>query len=534
MSVKQIVMAAAGALGGGGGGGEDPYAWDLAYAYYDPPEIYAWNIATAYFTNASLLVSAQESSPQDLFFKPDGTKMYIVGASGDEVNEYSLSTAWDITTASYVQNFSILAQDGAPFGLFFKPDGTKMYMVGVDFDSVYEYNLSTDWDISTASYAQSFSVQAEDTQPTGVFFKPDGTRMYIVGSVGDEVDEYSLSTPWDISTASHVQSFSVNAEESTPTGLFFKPDGTRMYIVGDNGDEVNEYSLSTSWDVSTASYVRRFFVSSQLSVPNGIFFKPDGSAMYIVGSTSDRVWQYSLGSHDVRSQEASSTDLFFKADGTKMYVIGYSGDDVNEYNLSTPWDTSTAIFVQNFAMGTEETSPRGLFFKPDGTKIYMVGSSGDDVNEYSLSTAWDVGTASYVQSFSVGAQETIPNGVFFKPDGTKMYVIGSSGDDVNEYSLSTAWDVSTASFVQNTFVIANPEGLHFKPDGTKMYAVSSTDYTVNEYSLSTPWDTSTISYVQNFSIADQLPGGVFFKTDGTKMYVIGSGADAIFTYSIGI
>jgi hypothetical protein len=57
--------------------------------------------------------------------------------------------------------------------------------------------------------------------------------------------------------------------------------------------------------------------------------------------------------------------------------------------------------------------------------MYVIGSSGDDVNEYDLSTAWDISTASYLQNFSVGAQETTPSGIFFKPDGTKMYVIGS-------------------------------------------------------------------------------------------------------------
>ena len=42
----------------------------------------------------------------------------------------------------------------------------------------------------------------------------------------------------------------------------------------------------------------------------------------------------------------------------------------------------------------------------------------------------------------------IPRDITFNIDGTKMYVIGSSGDDVNEYSLSTAYDVSTASYTQ--------------------------------------------------------------------------------------
>jgi hypothetical protein len=28
-----------------------------------------------------------------------------------------------------------------------------------------------------------------------------------------------------------------------------------------------------------------------------------------------------------------------------MFIVGVSGDDVNEYKLSVPWDVSTASFV---------------------------------------------------------------------------------------------------------------------------------------------------------------------------------------------
>jgi len=74
--------------------------------------------------------------------------------------------------------------------------------------------------------------------------------------------------------------------------------------------------------------------------------------------------------------------------------------------------------------------------------MYVVGYSGDDVNEYDLSTAWDISSSSYLQNFSVAAQDTGPTAIFFKPDGTKMYVIGSSGDAIWQYSTGFAGDVT--------------------------------------------------------------------------------------------
>jgi len=514
--------------------------YDLANA--EPPAYGAFSVA------------AQETVPTGIFFKPDGTKMYVIGTTGDDVNEYDLSTAWDVSSATYLQNFSVAAQEANPSGIFFKPDGTKMYVIGTTGDAVFSYTLSTAWDVSSATYLQNFSVSAQEETPQGIFFKPDGTKMYVLGNIGDDVNEYDLSTAWDVTSASYLQNFSVAAQETGPTGIFFKPDGTKMYVIGTSGDDVNEYDLSTAWDVSSATYLQNFSVAAQEAAPQSIFFKPDGLKMYVIGYAGDAVFSYTLstawdvsaasfdfpteGYFSVAAQEATPQGIFFKPDGTKMYVTGSTGDDVNEYDLSTAWDVSSASYLQNFSVAAQETTPQGIFFKPDGTKMYVIGSTGDDVNEYDLSTAWDVSSASYLQNFSVAAQEAIPTGIFFKPDGTKMYVTGSTGDDVNEYDLSTAWDVSSASYLQNFSVAAQeaiPSGIFFKPDGTKMYVLGYSGYDVNEYDLSTAWDVTSASYLQNFSVSAQETGptGLFFKPDGTKMYVIGLSGDAVWQYSTG-
>ena len=78
--------------------------------------------------------------------------------------------------------------------------------------------------------------------------------------------------------------------------------------------------------------------------------------------------------------------------------------------------------------------------------MFIVGKSGDDVNVYTLTTAWDVSTASFVDSFSVNSQEEKVRDIWFDSSGKTMFLIGVDGVDVNVYKLTTAWDVSTASF----------------------------------------------------------------------------------------
>tara|TARA_R110000803_G_scaffold133680_2_gene200818 strand:- start:54 stop:2243 length:2190 start_codon:yes stop_codon:yes gene_type:complete len=240
-------------------------------------------------------LSAQESYPQGIFFKSDGTRMYITGSSGDDVNEYNLSTAWNTSTAVYSRKFSVSSQDTFPYDVFFSPDGTKMFIAGAGNTNVYRYNLGTAWNVTTAVYNSVFSLGSSGQYPAGLHFKSDGTKMYILADNTDVVREYNLSTAWNITTASYLQNFSVAAQDTSPTGLFFRSDGAKMYITGNAGQDVNEYDLSTAWNVTTASYLQNFNVSSQQLAPTGVFFHPLGIKMYISGYSTSEVNEYDVG-----------------------------------------------------------------------------------------------------------------------------------------------------------------------------------------------------------------------------------------------
>ena len=255
----------------------------------------AWDISTARYVQ-QFSINAQETGPQSLFFKPDGTKFFVLGATGDDVNQYDLSVPYDVSTASYIQNFSVASQENTPRGLFMRADGLKMFVVGSQNATVYEYTLSTAWDISTASYASnSFSVSSNESSPTGVFFQPNGTRMFTVGDGQDYIDEYNLATAWDISTATLGHSFLLSAQETAPTNLFFRSDGLRLFITGTQGDGVDEYILGTGWDLyGTVTHAQFLAPESPDNLFNGITFSPDGTQMYLIGNQNDTVYQYSL------------------------------------------------------------------------------------------------------------------------------------------------------------------------------------------------------------------------------------------------
>lgn len=249
------------------------------------------NLTSWDYSGKSISIGAQELTATGIFFKPDGTEMYIIGQTGDDVTQYTLSTAWDVTTAIFTRVSGTLGESN-PSGVFFKPDGTVMYVIGTTTDTVREFSVSTAWDVSTIAFVRSFSVTTQDTTPNDLWFKPDGSKMYIVGSTNDRVYEYNLSTAWDISTSAFLQFFSVGIQDTNPGAVNFNSDGTRMYVLGITGLDINRYSLSTPWDISTAVFFNSFYIGFQETNPNGLFINLDAGVAYVVGTTLDAVFQY--------------------------------------------------------------------------------------------------------------------------------------------------------------------------------------------------------------------------------------------------
>ena len=254
-----------------------------------------YSVSAASYSGNSFDVTSQESQPHGMYFKSDGTEMYVVGKVSDRIYQYTLSTAWDVSTATLYDSVYVGTQALKPTGLFLKPDGTACYITSETNGYIYKYLLSIAWNISTASYDSQFNGTTQLASPTALFFKSDGTKMYTMGLSSSPIFQYTLSTPWSISTASYDSiSFSISSEESNAQGLFFKPDGTKMYITGFTAPAtVYQYSLSTAWDISTGSYDSvSFNASSQVSWAASLFFKPDGNSMYILDNNGDIVFQY--------------------------------------------------------------------------------------------------------------------------------------------------------------------------------------------------------------------------------------------------
>ena len=67
--------------------------------------------------------------------------------------------------------------------------------------------------------------------------------------------------------------------------------------------------------------------------------------------------------------------------------------------------SAAPTFVDSYPVNSEEKQPRGFTFNKDGTKMFIAGYDDDAIDEYTLSTAWDVSTASFVDSFDTKSED---------------------------------------------------------------------------------------------------------------------------------
>ena len=222
-------------------------------------------------------------------FNPDGTKMYVTDSQGTEtVLQYSLSSAYDVSTASLVSTTSITVVN-LPHAIEFKSDGSMMYVIDNTGTRVEQFNLTESWNSATLSHDDAFSV-SDEAQLRGLAFKPDGTRMYVIGTQKEIVYQYTLTNPWDVTSAvaeTRVSSPDLTSDENDPRNIQFNSDGTIMYVGGSGGDEINKYTLSSAYDVTTAELSDTYSVSSKSGRMRGFVIVDNGSKIFITDDTDD-------------------------------------------------------------------------------------------------------------------------------------------------------------------------------------------------------------------------------------------------------
>jgi hypothetical protein len=187
-----------------------------------------------------------------------------------------------------------------------------------------------------------------------------------------------------------------------------------------------------------------------------------------VGGTPPPTWEVddvdtnTIGTNNLPTSIIPSTQAiypptFIDASGIKLYAYDSINSKINHGNFANSWNVnSTVTYQESSPSGRFNFNPEGIGFKPDGTKFYAlkqsIATAGDTfLYQSTLSTAWDISTMSTL-SLEIQESESAKCAAFtLSSDGLTLWVItGTERSSTNstikshKYTLSTAWDISTA------------------------------------------------------------------------------------------
>ena len=277
-------------------------------------------------------ISSDATGLRQINFKPDGKIMYVTNRENDDISvvdtvkQYSLSTPFDISTATLTSS-TLLTNIDKPHAIHFKTDGKVMYVVDNGSLTIEQYNLTTAWDTSTLVHDDNFAI-SDENQLRSLAFKYDGTKMYVTGNETEVIQQFTLSTPWDVTSATKdsTESSALTGKEAKPRSIQFNSDGTIFYIGGEGTDSIHKYTLSTPWDVSTLEFSQSYSFSAQVSssghsIMAGFIFTSNFTKLYITQDTDSRqsqtgvntVYEYSVACAGTITCIDASTDSDVKA-----------------------------------------------------------------------------------------------------------------------------------------------------------------------------------------------------------------------------
>ncbi len=296
------------------------------------PDSTPWVIANAVLKEQES-VSSQQAELRGMCLSDDGSNLYTAGANPNKIHQWTLSTEFDLATIAYLQEYD--PGTGATIlGVQLLDSGTRMfilsYSAGATNRKLRQYSLSTAWDITSASLVDTFDMSGDMSIDTGFWMRADGQKVYIVGSP-NRVYEYDISPAWDLTGVTLNQFLDVSGETTTEDGVWFPTDGSTMFMMARADETLFSYPLSTAWDITTAGVVSSVNLTPDLTNAEFIWFKSDGILFWTGTSGVDDILQYRL---EAASGSISTVTVSGSVEAGSMFAVSDSRNNAGTNNIT--------------------------------------------------------------------------------------------------------------------------------------------------------------------------------------------------------
>ena len=262
-------------------------AGDDPYANWTHPDIANGTLNPTYFQSPHGVVTGY------FRWSVTGTEFFLL-ADNKDLHRHTASTAWDVTSISTTVDSEHTFSE-TPRSVFFSTDGLKLYTAeNTTTDIIRQYSLGSAFSLSSVTSDSKSYSSLQSTSTRDFFIRQDGLKLYTMGNATDKIFQHSLSTAWDISSASYDSvefSLSTAGSQTNPNSMWFAPTGYYFWVHGNATDDIRQYQMTTAWDLSSASYDSVDFDNSNLVGPTALQFNTEGSKLYFGRALNDRIWE---------------------------------------------------------------------------------------------------------------------------------------------------------------------------------------------------------------------------------------------------
>ena len=378
------------------------FATIFAYKHFTE----ASDITLASISGNSFNFATQNTSIDAITFSPDGTKMYLGAFNGSLIYQYTLSTAWDITTASYDnKSYNASAQGSAGANgltdMRISDDGTRLFLLQFYNNTIHQYNLATPFDISTTSYANKSYVFSNAEfggdlyvgRPYSMTVTSDGTKIYVLSDYNFKVYQVTLTTPWDLATADYsTKNYTVpNLADGNIYASTISSDGTDFYILTYNSDRIHWFPFGTAYDISTLSYTTGKYLSMNAtdSLVSSIVLGNNDTKMFAVGRTNRRVYEINMSdltAPTISSISSTTANGTYKVGDSIVINVTFSEAVTSTGDVTITLETGSVDRTCTFSISNSTTGSCTYTVQTGDTSSDLDATISGTIKDASLNT----------------------------------------------------------------------------------------------------------------------------------------------------
>ena len=291
------------------------------------------------------------------------------------LNNYDFNGFDSVVSASI--SSSALSFD-QPDGGTFNGDGTKLILSSVATDNIVEFTLNTPYDVTTITTSESISnSNIEYGNIYGLTFNNDGSKFYTVRNTQPQLLSYFLSSSYDLRSAYNKNS--VSPISGKPVyALAWSNDGNKLFT-GDNDGNINLFVTPSPFNINKITLDHQYNVGHTGAIM-GIRFDNSGYRLFITHKPD------------------TTTDPWVNNASTVTQYILDRPFDLRSLNETNRFNSSNNIY--NFGPDALD-NPSDILFNNDGTKAYIIlgGVGGGGYGDGEAGMIWQFNLPQHIDKF---------------------------------------------------------------------------------------------------------------------------------------